>query len=194
MKDKISVIIPIYNAEMFLKRCLDSVINNTYKNIEIICINDGSVDNSKALLENLSKIDGRIIVVNRENKGVSSTRNLGLKMATGDYISFIDADDWIHPNYFEILHKAINEEGIEVAICNHRKTNVYEEYPCYDKENISFNEWNIEDIFNHHFSKSYVWGRLYKRSFIDCEFKEDIAYSEDAIFNAEVFCKKSNLK
>lgn len=195
MNDKISVIIPIYNAEAFLERCLYSVVNNTYKNIEIICINDGSTDNSSVLLEKLSQSDSRIVVINRQNKGVSSARNLGLEKSTGDFIAFVDADDWVHPNYFEVLYKAINEKDIDVSICSYKKTNTFEEFLNYDREDISFFEWGIEDIFNHHFSKSYVWGRLYRKSFIiNNRFNEEISYSEDAIFNAEVFCSRTNAK
>ncbi|HJA50079.1 MAG TPA: glycosyltransferase, partial [Candidatus Fusicatenibacter intestinipullorum] len=95
-KVKISVIIPVYNVEKYLKRCLDSVINQTYKNLEIILIDDGSTDNSGKICDEYAQKDERIIVIHKENGGVSSARNKGLDICIGDYISFIDSDDWIN--------------------------------------------------------------------------------------------------
>lgn len=100
-KDKITVIIPVYNVENYLERCLKSILYNTYTNLEIICVNDGSTDNSKKILESYSKRDKRVVVINKKNAGVSSARNAGIKIATGEYIAFVDSDDWIHEKYFE---------------------------------------------------------------------------------------------
>ena len=100
---KISVIIPIYNTAAYLPRCLDSILQNTYRSLEIICVNDGSTDDSAVILERYAAADSRIIAVNQENAGVSAARNTGLDMATGDFIAFVDSDDWVHPQYFEIL-------------------------------------------------------------------------------------------
>ena len=97
---KISVIIPVYNTEQYLKRCLDSIKENTYQYLEIICINDGSTDNSLEILEQYQKDDSRFIIIDQKNSGVSKARNNGLEKATGDYIAFIDSDDWINPKYF----------------------------------------------------------------------------------------------
>ena len=99
---KISVIIPVYNVEKYLQKCLDSVINQTYKNLEIICINDGSPDNSGKILDEYAKKDGRVIVIHQENAGVSAARNKGLEIATGEYIAFVDSDDWLEPECYEL--------------------------------------------------------------------------------------------
>ena len=104
---KISVIVPVYNTQPFLERCLQSIINNTYKNIEIICINDGSTDRSLNILNVYAAQDNRIILVNQHNRGISAARNAGLNIATGEYISFIDSDDWIHPDYFKLLMQPV---------------------------------------------------------------------------------------
>ena len=96
-KPTVSVIIPVYNVEQYLSKCLDSVINQTFKNIEIICINDGSTDNSLKILNEYAMADKRIIVINQENSGVYAARNKGLQIANGKYISFVDSDDWIEP-------------------------------------------------------------------------------------------------
>ena len=100
---KISVIITIYNVEIYLERCLSSVINSTYENLEIICVNDGSTDHSIDILHKYKSIDERVIIIDKENRGLSSARNAGLDIATGEYISFIDSDDWVHSRFFEIL-------------------------------------------------------------------------------------------
>lgn len=110
----ISVIIPIYNTELYIKRCLDSIISQTYQNLEIICINDGSTDKSNEILLNYTQIDTRIKVVSQENAGVSAARNLGLDMSHGDYISFIDSDDYIAPNMYEVM---IQNTRLGTAIC-----------------------------------------------------------------------------
>ena len=101
MEDLVSIIVPVYNTEKYLSKCLDSIVNQTYKNLEIILINDGSTDNSKAICEDFAKKDKRIQVINKENSGVSVSRNKGLSLAKGNYIAFIDADDYAELNYIE---------------------------------------------------------------------------------------------
>lgn len=101
----ISVIIPVYNVENYLARCLDSIINQTYKNLEILCINDGSTDNSLKILKQFQLLDSRIRIISHNNRGLSYTRNVGIEISTGEYISFIDSDDWIDLNFYE---KAVN--------------------------------------------------------------------------------------
>lgn len=118
-KIKISVIIPIYNVEQYLSQCLDSIINQTYTNLEIILINDGSTDNSKKICNQYKLLDSRIIVIHKSNKGLSDARNTGIKIATGDYISFVDADDFIDENMYTILSKKINTTNADIIWYNH---------------------------------------------------------------------------
>lgn len=117
--DKISVIIPIYNASKYLCRCLDSVINQSYQNLEIICINDGSTDNSGEILNSYSKKDERLIIINNKNEGVSKTRNCGIKKATGKYITFVDADDYIEKDEIELMYNAIVSNKVDVVRINY---------------------------------------------------------------------------
>lgn len=93
MDDKVSIIIPMYNAEKSVKRCLESALSQTYKNIELICVNDGSEDNTARIVDSISRLDSRVLLISKENGGVSSARNLGIKRATGYYIQFLDVDD-----------------------------------------------------------------------------------------------------
>lgn len=113
---KISIIIPVYNVEKYLQKCLDSVINQTYKNLEIICINDGSPDNSGKILDEYAKKDGRVIVIHQENAGVSVARNKGLEIATGEYIAFVDSDDWLEPECYELaLNVLENDKEVDLV-------------------------------------------------------------------------------
>ena len=98
IEKKVSVIVPIYNAEKYLNKCLESIIGQTYKNLEIILVDDGSSDNSPIICDAWAQIDSRIRVIHKKNGGVSSARNAGIDLAQGDYIGFVDADDWIEPN------------------------------------------------------------------------------------------------
>lgn len=113
----ISVIIPVYNVKEYLERCLDSVINQTYRNLEIILIDDGSNDGSGKICDQYAKKDERIVVVHQENKGVSKTRNYGIDIANGDYIGFVDSDDTIEENMYEILLKNAIDSGAEISYC-----------------------------------------------------------------------------
>ena len=105
---KVSVIIPVYNVEQYLKECLDSVINQTLKDIEIICINDGSTDGSLKILEKYESLDDRIVVFSQENSGLSATRNKGMQLSSGEYVYFMDSDDYLELNALEELYNFQN--------------------------------------------------------------------------------------
>ncbi len=119
-KQKISVIVPVYNSAPWLHRCIDSIINQTYKNLEIILINDGSTDDSPIIIENYKKVDSRIITVHQENSGLVKSRDVGIKIATGDYITFVDSDDAIDLNIYErLLNNALNYNA-DISHCGMR--------------------------------------------------------------------------
>ena len=185
----ISVIIPVYNVRDYLERCIDSVINNTYKNLEIICIDDGSPDDSLDILKRYEKSDSRVKVISKKNGGLSSARNAGLRKANGSYIAFIDSDDWIHPNYFRILIDELKCNKSDIAICGFDKVNNYtNNYIKYTKEQINNNSWTISlsDIFHdkkYKMHKVYSCGVLYKKEIITYEFPEGVKVIEDNIFN-----------
>lgn len=119
-KPKISIIIPVYNVEKYLEQCLKSVINQTFKDIEIICINDGSTDNSLEILEAFQKQDERIKIINKQNEGQGIARNEGLKIAKGEYISFIDPDDWVEQGMYEFLYNKFLETNAQIIRFNYR--------------------------------------------------------------------------
>ena len=116
-KELISVIVPVFNVEKYLERCVETIVNQTYKNLEIILVNDGSTDNSGELCDELAKKDNRIKVVHKENGGLSDARNTGERESTGEYIIFIDSDDYIHHEMLNTLYTQIVEKNADVSIC-----------------------------------------------------------------------------
>lgn len=114
----ISIIVPVYNAEKYLNRCISSLLNQTYYNLEIILVNDGSTDNSKKICKNAAKNDSRIKLINSVNEGVSLARNKGLKEANGDYISFVDSDDYVEPDYVEKMLLTLKSKKVDIVYCS----------------------------------------------------------------------------
>ena len=127
---KISILIPIYNASMYLKKCLESVINQTYSNLEIICINDGSTDNSLDIIQEYAKNDSRIKIINKPNSGYGASMNMGIDMASGEYIGIVESDDYIEHNMYEKLYKIASEFDLDIARCQ------YYEYRSQGESNI----------------------------------------------------------
>ncbi len=191
---KVSVIVPVYNVENYLRRCLDSVINQTLEDIEIICINDGSTDSSLEILNEYSKIDDRIIVSSQENQGVSVARNHGIKIAKGEYFYFIDPDDWIELECLDKLYWHAVYNNSDIVLFNsieHQKNNELREriYLPTD-EDIDYTNF----VFDVHYNKSLllnkfnvVWSILYKSSLIkDNNIKfPRLRMFEDAVFHVE---------
>lgn len=189
-KDKITVIIPVYNVENYLERCLKSILYNTYTNLEIICVNDGSTDNSKKILESYSKRDKRVVVINKKNAGVSSARNAGIKIATGEYIAFVDSDDWIHEKYFEYLIRGI--DTADLVICNYirsYKSGSVETDDAYRVQSIS-----PIDVLKNKELKSYVWGKLFRHQLVDEIRFSESEKLEDSLYNMDVLLNNKNLK
>ena len=112
MNDLITIVVPIYNVEPYLKKSVSSIINQTYKNLEIILVNDGSTDNCAKICDEYSKIDSRIKVIHKENGGLSDARNAGINIATGKYISFVDADDYITNDYIEYMYTILKQYNV----------------------------------------------------------------------------------
>ena len=128
----ISIIVPIYNSSEYIQRCIDSILSQTLTNFELILINDGSTDNSIDVLKEYESKDSRIIVINKKNEGVSIARNTGIEMAKGEYIMFCDSDDYVHPQWCELLVDAIEKNIDSFVVCSYRKVNndTLEPEPC----------------------------------------------------------------
>lgn len=117
--DKISIIIPCYNVQEYVDQCLESIISQSHKNLEIICINDGSTDNTLNILKQIQKKDDRIVLINQSNKGLSQTRNVGLDISTGDYVMFVDSDDWIAEELINVIF--MREPDIDLYCCSYNR-------------------------------------------------------------------------
>ena len=114
---KISVIVPIYNVEQYLYQCIDSIIAQTYTNLEIILVDDGSTDSSGEICDKYASVDCRIVVIHKKNGGLSEARNAGINVATGDYIGFVDSDDYIFPDTYRGMIEACENNNCEIAVC-----------------------------------------------------------------------------
>lgn len=203
---KISVIVPVYNVENYLRECLESIINQTLKEIEILCIDDCSTDNSYSILEEYAKKDNRIILIkNLENKGGGYNRNIGIKEARGEYISFIDSDDYILKDYLENLYNTAKKYNSDIVNTLNIKTYIEETKKTYkfdfNFKNEEFeSEWNLRDIENlssYNSVAPYVWNKLYKKSFLlnnkiyFLEYK--VSTAEDADFTIRLMAHKPRI-
>ncbi|MDO4378753.1 MAG: glycosyltransferase family 2 protein [Erysipelotrichia bacterium] len=181
---KISVIIPVYKVEKYLDRCIESVVGQTYKNLEIILIDDGSPDNCPKMCDDWAKKDNRIRVIHKENEGVSSARNYGIDIATGEYISFVDSDDIIHPKYYEIMLNNIGDA--DMVYCEYKKFDDkcdFDDSFDYDVETYIYNEIYSKAPFSY----SEVWNKIIRFDILnDLRFKEGIKNAEDTLFSFEL--------
>lgn len=202
---KISVIVPVYNVEEFLKTCLDSVCNQTFEDIEIICINDGSTDSSPDILQAYSKKDSRIKVYNQENKGLGFVRNIGMEYASGDYVYFIDSDDHIALNTLELAYDNITSNDADMVIfkylfCRADDTftvdrfDIDKQFPGVDFNNFTISYKSIKYYVL--FGSSPPWHKLFKRDFLnkydDLVFPLNIAY-EDLFFHVKSILRASSI-
>lgn len=191
---KVSVIVPVYNVENFLDKCLDSLINQTLSDIEIICIDDGSTDSSLEILKQYAKKDNRMILVSQQNSGPNKTRNKGINLAKGEYLTFVDSDDWLELNCLEKIYLNAISNNSEVVLFNameYRPNNKFHKriYLPVDK-NIDYNnfifdyEYNKELVMNNFFV---VWSKLYKTSFLKENniIFQNFSYFEDVPFHIE---------
>lgn len=199
----ISVIIPCYNAERTLARCLGSVVQQSYGQLEIVLIDDGSTDGSSDIYKNFHHSDSRIKIIRQDNSGVSRARNKGVKIATGDYICFVDSDDWVEPNYCEALYRLLDQKNADISIVEAS----YED----EKGNVVFHK-NISEeavfdgkkalqiLLEDDIIQSHPWGKLYKSSFFnDVHFPENLKCFEDystlfKVFDKALTVAKSNQK
>lgn len=192
MKEKISVIIPAYNVKPYIKKCVKSVINQSYKNLEIIIIDDGSTDGTSILCDELKKIDNRIIVLHQQNKGLSEARNAGLNIATGEWIAFLDSDDWVDAQMYERLLKLAQKYDADISSCSSR--NVYRDMNTNEQDErerifVFEREKIIEGLITQEMIRYEVWNKLWKRDLIaDTRFVPG-QISEDVHFDRILFLK-----
>ena len=190
----ISVIIPIYNAEKYLKRWIYSILRNTYSNLEILCINDSSTDNSEETLQEIASEDSRLKVFRQPNSGVAVARNYELDKATGDFIAFVDADDWIHKNYFEYLLNSCRDGESSIAVCQY--CDVGDEILVDENQenDYKFSKLSVKESFENPFIKTFVWGRLIDRRIIrDIRFEKGMRLGKDTTFMLRLLCENPDI-
>lgn len=194
---KVSIIIPIHNAENTLKRCVDSVLSQTFADFELILIDDGSNDASPSIIDEYATADSRIIAIHKPNGGVSSARNTGLDAAIGEYVAFVDSDDYVSPTYLEDTVK-YDEDVIICGITNIRYQNGNDTESIENYVPTRYE--NILDFLREQRYMSYIrtpWAKIVKKEIIDTNklrFDSLIKYGEDTIFNFEVFTKSKNIR
>ena len=183
---KISVIIPVYNSEKYLVKCLDSVLAQTYDNWEVIALDDGSKDNSFSILEKYAQEDSRFYVETKENEGPGLTRNRALDKATGDFIVFIDSDDYIENNYFELLVKKHKETGAEVIFIDVLQENINGKILRHEKMS-KFKKLSREDMIGCQMTGYMPWGGVRKAVSRALIKKNTIRYSDDAVGEEAIY-------
>lgn len=168
----ISIIVPIYKVEKYLKKCIDSIINQTYKNLEIILVDDGSPDGCGSICDSYSLLDKRIKVIHKENGGLSDARNTGINIARGEYLAFVDSDDFIHPQMIEILYNVVTEQKADIGICDFREVNEDGQYVQdainADTEIVCYEGWDImKQLQQKNLITVVAWNKLYRASLFE---------------------------
>ncbi len=192
---KLSIIVPVYNSEKYLSKCMDSLISQTFDDTEIICINDGSKDGSLNILKEYAAKDSRVKIIDQSNQGVSATRNNGIFAARGKYITFVDSDDWLDEYAYKSCMDVVLKENPEVFFFGYRTDASSKASPCIDESSIRFHgRDNIINAYKE--THPAVWDKIFDRKFIlrnDLLFKEDMSYAEDHVFNLMAFAKADKI-
>lgn len=183
----VSIIVPLYNVEKYVDKCVNSLLNQEHKNIEIILVDDGSPDSSGIIADNLANTDDRILVIHQKNSGVSSARNAGIASANGEYLMFVDGDDWVDTDYVSYFLSLVINNHCDVGVntINHRLDN----YSVESNEEVLNAEKCIENIYAGKLDVA-VWNKIYSRKLLDNNkiiFDNNIWYGEGMLFNIEVF-------
>lgn len=194
MKDElISVIVPVYNMENYLERCVNSILQQTYEKLEIILVDDGSTDASPKMCDAFAEKDGRIKIVHKENGGLSDARNAGLAVATGDYIGYVDSDDWIEHNMYERMYNACIEQDAQLCVCRY-----FNEYADRTEgggsgESIPLTRDALLQIYigghAQYVIYNSVWSKLFRRSLVEGVTFPKGRNSEDIMYTTRAFCK-----
>lgn len=194
----VSVVVPVYNASQYIHETINCIIHQTYTNIEILLIDDGSTDNSLEICIGYSKLDNRIITHHKANGGVSSARNYGIKHATGDFCLFIDSDDLVKKNYIKDMVKVALETDSPLVTCKYKNGETYSKKDFYNHKTSSFYDVHHVNMDNYRYTNQYahtiVWAALYRTSLISDEFfSDDLYVGEDTLFFANILKKAKGL-
>ena len=187
---EVSIVVPVFNAEKYLSRCIDSIISQTFINFECILVDDGSTDSSLKICEHYSQSDDRIILIHQKNSGVSATRNKGIEIAKGRYVCFVDSDDYIKSNMYEELVSGINKSDTDVICCGYIENN---KICTLTKEDFIFDKDNVIEVVHYlEMGQAFgiVYNKLYKKTILDnykIRFFNSIKFGEDMLFSLNYF-------
>lgn len=187
--ERISVIVPVYQVADYLEKCVNSIRQQTYENLEILLVDDGSSDGSAKLCDKLAEEDARIVVIHKENEGVSAARNMGIARATGEYICFCDADDYVEKDMYEYLLRLINSHAADIAVCS----GWYEYGPdnsrafeAAEGEMVLSGTEALMELHRRRYLRAYIWNKIFRRECLDTAvFSEKLAFAEDY----DMFCR-----
>lgn len=189
MNPLISIIVPVYNQEKYLSRCLDSILNQTYKNLEVVCIDDKSTDSSAEIINQYKIRDSRVVYYRNIGKGVSAARNLGIEKANGEYIGFVDSDDFVQPQMYEFMLKAVTDNNCEMAACGYERVDEanyrsfeYHSRECKTSEFVDM--YNFDKIIKNEMILSSAWSKLVQKDFL----KEYGRFGNYTVGEDTVFC------
>lgn len=183
---KLSIIVPVYNVEKFLKQCVNSILRQSYENFELILVDDGSQDQSGEICDEFRMIDDRVIVIHKKNEGQSIARNVGIEIAHGEYVCFIDSDDWIHNQYLEVLYSNARKMAADIVQCNYYYA--YETFYLTEKktyctcenEIITYTtDEAIYQLIQHKDIKNFLWGKIIRVDLVKSNLLPNIATFED---------------
>ena len=197
IKGLVSVIVPVYNCESFLTNCLETIVAQTYKELEVILVDDGSTDGSASICDRYTETDSRFVVIHQDHLGLGCSRNVGQKRSRGEFIAFIDADDYIHKDYFFIMVNAVQaNEEYDICIIDNKKTySLNEDTQGEDKRENEKIILSQEDIVGRMFAKgeshvpNHVWGKLYRRSVVENVWSENYSQGQDEDYNLKVYLR-----
>ena len=195
-RKKVSIIVPVYNTEKYIDRCIQSILSQNYSDIELILINDGSTDSSGTICEKYSKEYKNVIYKYQENSGVSVARNTGIELATGEYVAFVDSDDAVKSNMISSLVDALESSEADLSICGYDIARIDEVIPVPIPQETVFGKENIAAYFSEHFTEaiaSSVFAKLYKKSLFSYGFNPEFSMGEDLLFNLEYVKKITKL-
>ncbi|MBR2423266.1 MAG: glycosyltransferase family 2 protein [Oscillospiraceae bacterium] len=188
MYDLVSIIVPVYNVEQYLERCLNSLVRQTYPNIEILLVDDGSTDGSGALCDVWQSRDSRIRAFHKTNGGLSDARNYGLERASGSYVCFIDSDDWCDLKFIEVMLGALLDTGADLAECDYVCTDGGE--PAHAQTNYEYSVFTGRECFLRFLTGDFfvsVWNKLYRRSLLEKQLFRKGVFHEDEFWTHKVF-------
>ena len=195
IKNLVSVIVPVYNIEKYLEECIESIINQSYKNIEIILVDDGSTDKSGIICDEFNKLDKRIKVIHKENGGAASAKNIGLDEANGEYICFVDGDDYIFIDFIENLYNQLIKYNADISECSFYylyKSHI--EKDSFKSNNVFFTSQDYLNQYVDEWQSSLFWNKLFKSSVIgDIRFKKERRCIDDEFFTYKVILNADSI-